>query len=69
MRPRLRGGRTTALAALLSLALAAPIAAAQAQPAPPGGPATGTAGDTGRPHQYEVSGPATPAARTALAAT
>lgn len=69
MRPRLRGGRTTALAALLSLALAAPIAAAQAQPAPPGGPATGTAGDNGRPHQYEVPGPATPAARTALAAT
>ncbi|WP_079271488.1 M14 family metallopeptidase [Streptomyces lydicus] len=69
MRPRLRGGRTTALAALLSLALAAPIAAAQAQPAPPGGPATGAAGDTGLPHQYEVSGPTTPAARTALAAT
>ncbi|MFG2527406.1 M14 family metallopeptidase [Streptomyces sp. NPDC048516] len=69
MRPRLRGGRTTVLAALLSLALAAPIAAAQAQAAPVDGPAAGTAARPELPHQYEVTGPATPARRTALTAT
>ncbi|MCK7627427.1 M14 family metallopeptidase [Streptomyces sp. RS10V-4] len=63
MRPRPRGVRTTVLAAALTLALAAPFAA-RAQDPPAG------AADTGeRPHQYEVSGLATPAARTALAAT
>ncbi|MER0482360.1 M14 family metallopeptidase [Streptomyces sp. Edi2] len=69
MRPRLRGGRTTVLAALLSLALAAPIAAAQDRAAPVDGPATGTAARTELPHQYEVAGLATPAQRTALTAT
>ncbi|WP_327224800.1 M14 family metallopeptidase [Streptomyces platensis] len=69
MRPHIRGGRTTALAALLSLALAAPIAAAQAQDAPPAGPAAGAARSAEVPRQYEVNGPATRAERTALAAT
>ncbi|MFJ6746996.1 M14 family metallopeptidase [Streptomyces sp. NPDC091266] len=75
MRPhtptRIRGGRTTVLAALLSLALAAPIAA-QAQDAPPAEPTAATRDAAQRaelPHQYEVRGPATPAARTSLAAT
>ncbi|MGW2629585.1 M14 family metallopeptidase [Streptomyces chattanoogensis] len=68
MRPRrIRGGRTTALAAALSLALAAPIVAAQAQASPAGTPPTTRAAEP--PHQYEVSGPATPAQRTALTAT
>ncbi|GFE14666.1 carboxypeptidase T [Streptomyces glebosus] len=69
MRPRIRGGRTTVLAALLSLALAAPIAAAQAQNAPSAGPTAGPAQQTELPHQYEVTGPATRTERTALAAT
>ncbi|MGP8299416.1 M14 family metallopeptidase [Streptomyces inhibens] len=69
MRPRIRGGRTTVLAALLSLALAAPIAAAQAQESPPTGPAPGAARDAELPHQYEVKGPATPTERTALTTT
>ncbi|MFE0191989.1 M14 family metallopeptidase [Streptomyces sp. NPDC059008] len=69
MRPRIRGGRTTVLAALLSLALAGPIAAAaQAQNPPPGQPA-GAARAAERPHQYEVTGPATAAARADLATT
>ncbi len=69
MRPRIRGGRTTVLAALLSLALAGPIAAAaQAQNAPTGRRA-GAAHATELPHQYEVTGAATAAARSALAAT
>ncbi|MGW1374886.1 M14 family metallopeptidase [Streptomyces sp. NPDC002446] len=69
MRPRTRGGRTTVLAALLSLALAAPIAAAQAQASPAGEPAAGASQAAELPHQYEVTGPATRAARTALSAT
>ncbi|MFF4601795.1 M14 family metallopeptidase [Streptomyces sp. NPDC001339] len=74
MRPRIRvrGGRTTVLAALLSLALAAPLTAAQAFGAPsdsPTGRATGVTTDVERPHQYEVTGLATPTARTALTAT
>ncbi|MEU8919121.1 M14 family metallopeptidase [Streptomyces nigrescens] len=69
MRPRIRGGRTTVLAALLSLALAAPIAAAQAQEAPSPGPTAGAARHAELPHQYEVTGPATRAERTALLAT
>ncbi|UQA93366.1 M14 family metallopeptidase [Streptomyces halobius] len=69
MRPRIRGGRITVLAALFSLALAAPLTA-QAQSAPPAGPtASGTSLGAERPHQYEVTGPATRAQRTALAAT
>ncbi|MFJ9849540.1 M14 family metallopeptidase [Streptomyces sp. NPDC101150] len=71
MRPRrIRGGRTTVLAAALSLALAAPIAATQAQASPSGAPPSARAARTAElPHQYEVSGPATPAERTALTAT
>ncbi|MFE7783953.1 M14 family metallopeptidase [Streptomyces nigrescens] len=69
MRPRIRGGRTTVLAALLSLTLAAPIAAAQAQEAPSPGSTTGAARHAELPHQYEVTGPATRAERTALLAT
>ncbi|MER6839619.1 M14 family metallopeptidase [Streptomyces platensis] len=69
MRPRIRGGRTTVLAALLSLALAAPIAAAQAQNAPAAGPPAGPTQQAEIPHQYEVTGPATRTERTALAAT
>ncbi|MGW3013446.1 M14 family metallopeptidase [Streptomyces sp. NPDC001219] len=69
MRPRIRGGRTTVLTALLSLALAAPIAAAQAQDAPSPRPAADSAASTELPHQYEVTGLATPAQRTALTAT
>lgn len=69
MRPRIRGGRTTVLAALLSLALAAPIAAAQAQGAPSARPAADSAASAELPHQYEVTGLATRAERTALAAT
>ncbi|MFE7540383.1 M14 family metallopeptidase [Streptomyces platensis] len=69
MRPRIRGGRTTVLAALLSLALAAPIAAAQAQNAPSAGPTAGPAQQTELPHQYEVTGLSTRTERTALAAT
>ncbi|MFI0903923.1 M14 family metallopeptidase [Streptomyces sioyaensis] len=69
MRPRIRGGRTTVLAALLSLALAAPVAAAQAIGSPSGEPAAGATARPGLPHQYEVSGPATPAQRTALTTT
>ncbi|PNE39197.1 M14 family metallopeptidase [Streptomyces noursei] len=64
MRPRPRGTRTTVLAAAFALALAAPLAA-QAQGTPPAGPTDGT----GRPHQYEVTGLATPSDRSALAAT
>ncbi|MCX4636513.1 M14 family metallopeptidase [Streptomyces sp. P9-2B-2] len=69
MRPRIRGGRTTVLAALLSLALAAPIAAAQAQDAPRPGPAADAARIAEVPRQYEVTGPATRTERTALVAT
>lgn len=66
MRPRLGGSRTTALAALLALALAVPLTA-QAQGSPPARQTGAPAAE--RPHQYTVSGPATPAQRTALAAT
>ncbi|MFG2893617.1 M14 family metallopeptidase [Streptomyces sp. NPDC048248] len=62
MRPRLRGGRITVLAALLSLALAAPMADG-AQDSPHTGPAaTGLplgAAEEEIPHQYEVTAPAT----------
>lgn len=69
MRPRIRGGRSTVLAALLTLALAAPIAAAQAQESRSEEPTAGAVERTELPRQYEVTGPATPAQRTALAAT
>ncbi|MEU1802104.1 M14 family metallopeptidase [Streptomyces sp. NPDC019937] len=75
MRLRTRGRRITALAALLSLALAAPIAAQADDPAPgraasagaASGPASRAADENVR--QYEVAGPATPAQRSAVAAT
>ncbi|UNO40177.1 M14 family metallopeptidase [Streptomyces sp. MST-110588] len=73
------GRRTPVLAALLSLALAAPVAA-QAQDSPGAGHrsspdrqrtvASGHAvRDEGRPRQYEVTGPATARQRSALAST
>ncbi|WKX72290.1 M14 family metallopeptidase [Streptomyces sp. XD-27] len=67
MRLRIRGRRTTAVAAtVLALALAVPIAAqAQDSPHTP----SGTASSTPTPRQYEVTGPDTPAARTAIAST
>ncbi|MFG2135705.1 M14 family metallopeptidase [Streptomyces sp. NPDC048650] len=65
---RIPGGRTTVLAAVLSLALAAPIAA-QAQDSPTTAVAAHAAADPELPHQYEVTGPATSAERTALVAT
>ncbi|MFH8349234.1 M14 family metallopeptidase [Streptomyces sp. NPDC018045] len=73
MRPRLRGRRTTVLAALVSLALAAPLAA-RAEDSPQQEPSSRTAAgttaaDTGTPRQYEITGLATAAQRTALAAT
>ncbi|MFE2030886.1 M14 family metallopeptidase [Streptomyces hygroscopicus] len=73
MRRRIRGRRATALTAVLTLALAAPVAAQADDPA--ARPATGrtapaSAGTTDETvRQYEVSGPATPAARAAVAAT
>ncbi|TJZ45357.1 zinc carboxypeptidase [Streptomyces piniterrae] len=70
MRPRIPGGRRTVLAALLSLALAAPLTAQAAQGSPTTeAAASGTSRATERPHQYEVTGLATRAARTVLAAT
>ncbi|GDY56199.1 hypothetical protein SVIO_068220 [Streptomyces violaceusniger] len=73
MRRRIRGRRATALTALLTLALAAPMAAQADDPAPR--PGTGrTASPTAQGadesvRQYEVSGPATRADRSAVAAT
>ncbi len=62
MRPRLRGGRITVLAALLSLSLAAPMAD-RAQDSPHTGPAAAGlplgAAEEEIPHQYEVTAPAT----------
>lgn len=49
MRPRIRGGRRTVLTALLSLALAAPVAAAQAQDAPSARPAAASVASTELP--------------------
>ncbi|WP_087684275.1 M14 family metallopeptidase [Streptomyces malaysiensis] len=74
MRRRIRGRRATALTALLTLALAAPMAARADDPAPrPGtGRTAPSAAETAADpsvKQYEVSGPTTPAARTAIAAT
>ncbi|TXS08123.1 zinc carboxypeptidase, partial [Streptomyces sp. ms191] len=66
MRLRIRGRRSATLAALLALAVAAPLSVnatpAGADPAP-----TAAAEEVIR--QYEIAGPSTPAARTALAAT
>ncbi len=62
MRLRLRGRWAGACAALLTVALAAPTATG-ATPDPPASPAAEAT------HSYEVTGPATPAQRTAIAAT
>ncbi|KQX58900.1 MULTISPECIES: M14 family metallopeptidase [unclassified Streptomyces] len=72
MRRPTRGRRSATLAALVALALAAPLSAlattpAGADPAPTAARVTPGAEEVIR--QYEVAGPATPAARTALAAT
>ncbi|MER5890263.1 M14 family metallopeptidase [Streptomyces sp. NPDC001941] len=67
MRLRLRAGRSATLAALLAVALAAPLSA-NASPSPAPGPAPAAAAEE-LTAQYEVHGPASPAARTALAAT
>ncbi|MFI2240170.1 M14 family metallopeptidase [Streptomyces chrestomyceticus] len=74
MRPRSRGRRTTVLTALLSLALAAPLAAraedSPRQDTPTRTAAAGTtAADTGTPRQYEITGLTTAARRSALAST
>lgn len=75
MRLRIRGRRATALTALLTLALAAPVAA-QADGSGSGSTsatrAAATAADTSADEsvrQYEISGPATPAERSSIAAT
>ena len=76
MRLRTRGRRVTALAALLSLALAAPIAAQADDPAPGRATSADAAADA-VPHaaadenvrQYEIAGPASAAERSAVAAT
>ncbi|MEV0266337.1 M14 family metallopeptidase [Streptomyces sp. NPDC050617] len=62
MRLRLRGRWAGACAALVAVALAAP-AATGATPGPPAAPSAEAT------HSYEVTGPATPAQRTAVAAT
>ncbi|GGR28228.1 M14 family metallopeptidase [Streptomyces roseolus] len=65
-RPR-SGRRSATLAALVALALAAPLSALSS---PAGAdPATTARTDRDVIRQYEITGPATPAARTALTAT
>ncbi|MFF5716612.1 M14 family metallopeptidase [Streptomyces buecherae] len=68
MRPHIRGRRTTAIAALITLALAAPLAAQAQEPDSPRPTATERAADA-VPRQYEVRGPDTAAARTLVAST
>ncbi|MFE6777143.1 M14 family metallopeptidase [Streptomyces sp. NPDC057702] len=68
MRLRTRGRRTSAIAALIALALAAPIAAQAQEPDTPRDPATTRAADA-IPRQYEVRGADTAAQRTLLAGT
>lgn len=68
MRLRTHRKRSTAWAALLALALAAPLTAStNATASPPARPSTATVDEDIR--QYEIHGPSTPADRTALAAT
>ncbi|MFH8365897.1 M14 family metallopeptidase [Streptomyces sp. NPDC018031] len=69
MRLRIRGRRATALAALLSLALAAPIAAQADDSGSPDRTAPAPAAAEEIPRQYEVTGRTTVAQRTAIAAT
>ncbi|WHM36899.1 M14 family metallopeptidase [Streptomyces sp. BPTC-684] len=71
LRTRTRGTarRSAGLAALLAMALAAPLTAhATASPAPSPRERADVAADEATT-QYEIHGPATPAARTAIAAT
>ncbi|MFD9611384.1 M14 family metallopeptidase [Streptomyces sp. NPDC059083] len=71
MRRPTRGRRTATLAALVAFALAAPLSAlstpAGADPAPTAARIASGAEEVIR--QYEIAGPSTPAARTALTAT
>ncbi|MGH4033903.1 M14 family metallopeptidase [Actinomycetota bacterium Odt1-20B] len=73
MRLRIRGRRrSTTLAALIALALAAPVSATVATASPPDHAATPASGaDTAstQTRQYEIAGPSTPAARTVIAST
>ncbi|MGW3558517.1 M14 family metallopeptidase [Streptomyces sp. NPDC000963] len=74
LRARRPGRRSATLAALVALALAAPLSAlatpAGADPAPTAArSSTSASGSEEVIRQYEVAGPSTPAARTALAAT
>ncbi|MGP3984259.1 M14 family metallopeptidase [Streptomyces sp. KR80] len=64
MRLRIRGKRAPALAALLALALAAPLTAKAENPAP-----TPAKVAEEQSKQYEIHGPSTVAHRTAIAAT
>lgn len=70
MRLRIRGKRSAALAALLAVAIAAPISA-NASPGDSGGATTATAARSNDTpvRQYSIPGPSTPASRTAIAAT
>ncbi|MFI8961132.1 M14 family metallopeptidase [Streptomyces sp. NPDC053493] len=71
MRLRTRGfrGRSATLAALLALALAAPISALATPAGADPAPTAATQGAEEVIRQYEIAGPATAAERTALAAT
>ncbi len=74
LRARRPGRRSATLAALVALALAAPLSAlatpAGADPAPTAARSSASGSGSGEViRQYEVAGPSTPAARTALAAT
>ncbi|SCK36021.1 M14 family metallopeptidase [Streptomyces sp. WMMB 322] len=67
MRLRTHRKRSVTCAALLALALAAPLTATTASASPPDRPAGATVDEDIR--QYEIHGPSTPADRSALAAT
>ncbi|MFH8370574.1 M14 family metallopeptidase [Streptomyces sp. NPDC018031] len=71
MRLRIRGRRSTAMAALLTVALAVPIAARADDSATPHTPTAGAASASGAEtaRQYEVTGPRSTAQRTGLART
>ncbi|WJV46489.1 M14 family metallopeptidase [Streptomyces flavofungini] len=70
MRLRIRGKRSAALAAMLALAVAAPLSANASDSSSPSAKkaAAATAADE-NVRQYSIPGPSTPAARTAVAAT
>ncbi|MFJ8664870.1 M14 family metallopeptidase [Streptomyces sp. NPDC093600] len=68
MRLRIRGRRSATLAALLALAVAAPLSASATPAGPDPAPAAATPAEEVI-RQYEITVPSTPAARTALAAT